>query len=120
MPFDFENIFFRRIITQETCFTFSSFSKHKMRPHFSDSERFPVSANPFKMSTAKAITLQSTSIGCCCTLDRVIPEAISLHLARHRFASKILQIWIGMKVNCNSIQSNLCITSIWTKFLWSL
>ena len=47
---------------------------------FLKSKRFPVSANPFKMSTAKAIvnTPPSTSIGCFYTLGRIISKTFIL------------------------------------------
>ena len=64
----------------------SSSSKHLRRCVLivPTSKRFPISANPFKMSTAKATanTLQTTPSGCCCTLGRIIPNTLSLQWAR--------------------------------------
>ena len=52
----------------------SSSSKHLRRCLiFPTSKRFPFSANPFKILKA---------IGCCCTLDRIIPKMLSLQRAR--------------------------------------
>ena len=59
----------------------SSSSNHLKRCGliFPTSKYFLVSANPFKMSTAKAIANapQSTPIGCCCTRGRIFRKTLS-------------------------------------------
>ena len=59
---------------------------------FPTSKLFPISANPFKLSKAKAIasTPQSTPLGSCYTLGRIISRTLSLQWARS-------QVWIGAK-----------------------
>ena len=64
----------------------SSFSKHLTRfnPIFPTSKFFPLSANPFRMSTAKAVTNtpQSKPIGYISTLVRLYPKTLALKWAR--------------------------------------
>ena len=69
---------------------------------FPTSKLFPISANPFKLSKAKAIasTPQSTPLGSCYTLGRIISRTLSLQWARS-------QVWIGARMNNSSIPSYL-------------
>ena len=69
---------------------------------FPTSKLFPISANPFKLSKAKAIanTPQSILLGCCCTLGGIISKTLSPQWARS-------QVWIGARVNGSSIPSYL-------------
>ena len=69
---------------------------------FLTSKLFPISANPFKLSKAKAIasTPQSTPLGSCYTLGRIISRTLSLQWARS-------QVWIGVRMNRSSIPSYL-------------
>ena len=65
---------------------------------FPTSKLFPISANLFKLSKAKAIasTPQSTPLGSCYTLGRIISRTLSLQWARS-------QVWFGARMNRSSI-----------------
>ena len=65
---------------------------------FPTSKLFPISANLFKLSKAKAIasTPQSKPLGSCYTLGRIISRTLSLQWARS-------QVWFGARMNRSSI-----------------